>query len=182
MLAHYFRTDVEEEASDTHTHTQKRERDPRVRAHTHTHTHTQEREERRGRARERERERGRESGERAREGGRESVCCLVASHSHLALFQSLIDLAGSERASESLARRKEGGYINKSLLTLGNVISKLSELSLKKDVCVAARLSLPAFLLASESRSFTMHPSVRIQALRAYFLWFGLVCFSACLC
>jgi hypothetical protein len=40
---------------------------------------------------------------------------------------NLIDLAGSERASESLDRRKEGGYINKSLLTLGNVISKLSE-------------------------------------------------------
>ncbi len=40
---------------------------------------------------------------------------------------NLIDLAGSERASESVARRKEGGYINKSLLTLGNVISKLSE-------------------------------------------------------
>lgn len=48
--------------------------------------------------------------------------------------QSLIDLAGSERASESLARRKEGGYINKSLLTLGNVIAKLSEMSVTKDV------------------------------------------------
>lgn len=48
--------------------------------------------------------------------------------------QSLIDLAGSERASESLARRKEGGYINKSLLTLGNVIAKLSEMSITKDV------------------------------------------------
>ena len=48
--------------------------------------------------------------------------------------QSLIDLAGSERASESLARRKEGGYINKSLLTLVNVSAKLSEMSITKDV------------------------------------------------
>eukprot|EP01117_Protostelium_nocturnum_P014140 TRINITY_DN5344_c0_g1_i1.p1 TRINITY_DN5344_c0_g1~~TRINITY_DN5344_c0_g1_i1.p1 ORF type:complete len:374 (+),score=139.11 TRINITY_DN5344_c0_g1_i1:1082-2203(+) len=44
---------------------------------------------------------------------------------------NLIDLAGSERASNEAAngelRRKEGAYINKSLLTLGQVISKLSE-------------------------------------------------------
>lgn len=39
----------------------------------------------------------------------------------------MIDLAGSEKASESLSRRKEGGFINKSLLTLGNVIAKLAE-------------------------------------------------------
>ena len=44
--------------------------------------------------------------------------------------QSLVDLAGSERLSQSGAeglRAKEGGHINKSLLTLGSVISKLSE-------------------------------------------------------
>jgi centromeric protein E len=41
---------------------------------------------------------------------------------------SLVDLAGSERVIDTQAkgiRLKEGGHINKSLLTLGNVISKL---------------------------------------------------------
>ncbi|KAJ3059356.1 hypothetical protein HK102_010039, partial [Quaeritorhiza haematococci] len=40
---------------------------------------------------------------------------------------NLIDLAGSEKATSDLDRRKEGSYINKSLLTLGNVISKLTD-------------------------------------------------------
>lgn len=40
---------------------------------------------------------------------------------------SLIDLAGSEKAAESKERRQEGSHINKSLLTLGTVVSKLSE-------------------------------------------------------
>ncbi|OXV11710.1 hypothetical protein Egran_00528 [Elaphomyces granulatus] len=40
---------------------------------------------------------------------------------------SLIDLAGSERAAESKERRTEGAHINKSLLTLGTVIARLSE-------------------------------------------------------
>lgn len=40
---------------------------------------------------------------------------------------SLIDLAGSEKAAESKERRTEGSHINKSLLTLGTVVSKLSE-------------------------------------------------------
>ncbi|CAO3643581.1 unnamed protein product [Mucor hiemalis] len=39
---------------------------------------------------------------------------------------NLIDLAGSEKVATDFERRKEGGYINKSLLTLGNVISKLT--------------------------------------------------------
>ncbi|CAM0943784.1 unnamed protein product [Alopecurus aequalis] len=41
----------------------------------------------------------------------------------------LIDLAGSEssRAETTGVRRKEGSYINKSLLTLGTVISKLTD-------------------------------------------------------
>ena len=39
----------------------------------------------------------------------------------------MIDLAGSEKASAEEERRKEGSFINKSLLTLGNVVSKLSE-------------------------------------------------------
>ena len=38
----------------------------------------------------------------------------------------MIDLAGSEKASSQDMRRKEGAYINKSLLTLGTVISRLS--------------------------------------------------------
>ncbi|XP_027935876.1 kinesin-like protein KIN-7K, chloroplastic isoform X2 [Vigna unguiculata] len=42
---------------------------------------------------------------------------------------NLIDLAGSEssRAETTGMRRREGSYINKSLLTLGSVISKLTE-------------------------------------------------------
>lgn len=40
---------------------------------------------------------------------------------------SLIDLAGSERAAEDKDRRKEGSHINKSLLTLGTIISRLSD-------------------------------------------------------
>jgi centromeric protein E len=40
---------------------------------------------------------------------------------------SLIDLAGSEKAAESRERRQEGAHINKSLLTLGTVIARLSE-------------------------------------------------------
>lgn len=41
----------------------------------------------------------------------------------LAQLQNLIDLAGSEssRAETTGVRRKEGSYINKSLLTLGTV-------------------------------------------------------------
>ncbi|KAI4602711.1 hypothetical protein KJ359_007929 [Pestalotiopsis sp. 9143b] len=46
---------------------------------------------------------------------------------------SLIDLAGSEKAAESKERRQEGSHINKSLLTLGTVISKLSEAKDKQD-------------------------------------------------
>ncbi|CAM0137963.1 unnamed protein product [Umbelopsis sp. WA50703] len=40
---------------------------------------------------------------------------------------NLIDLAGSEKATSHSDRRKEGAFINKSLLTLGTVISKLTE-------------------------------------------------------
>jgi len=39
---------------------------------------------------------------------------------------SLIDLAGSEKAAENKERRMEGSHINKSLLTLGTVIARLS--------------------------------------------------------
>ena len=40
---------------------------------------------------------------------------------------NLIDLAGSEKVNSVVDRRIEGSYINKSLLTLGTVISKLAE-------------------------------------------------------
>ncbi|KAK9473100.1 P-loop containing nucleoside triphosphate hydrolase protein [Dipodascopsis tothii] len=39
---------------------------------------------------------------------------------------NLCDLAGSERAAADAARRKEGAYINKSLLTLGTIVSRLA--------------------------------------------------------
>lgn len=42
---------------------------------------------------------------------------------------SLCDLAGSERATSSAERRKEGAFINKSLLALSTVINKLSMVS-----------------------------------------------------
>lgn len=41
----------------------------------------------------------------------------------------LCDLAGSERAAQKVERRKEGAFINKSLLTLGTVIARLSMVS-----------------------------------------------------
>jgi hypothetical protein len=48
----------------------------------------------------------------------------------LGQLQNLIDLAGSEssRAETTGVRRKEGSYINKSLLTLGTVSLVLKSL------------------------------------------------------
>ena len=46
---------------------------------------------------------------------------------------SLIDLAGSEKAAENKERRTEGAHINKSLLTLGTVIGRLSGEDEKED-------------------------------------------------
>ncbi|KAJ7341617.1 hypothetical protein JRQ81_005937 [Phrynocephalus forsythii] len=70
----------------------------------------------------------------------------------------LVDLAGSERADATGAtgvRLKEGGNINKSLVTLGNVISALADLSQdastpvtkKKQVFVPYRDSILTWLL-----------------------------------
>uniref|UniRef100_A0A0D3FYF2 Kinesin motor domain-containing protein n=1 Tax=Oryza barthii TaxID=65489 RepID=A0A0D3FYF2_9ORYZ len=53
-----------------------------------------------------------------------------SSRSHQILKLNFVDLAGSERASQALsagARLKEGCHINRSLLTLGTVIRKLSK-------------------------------------------------------
>lgn len=55
------------------------------------------------------------------------VDLVAQTDSHCTL--SLCDLAGSERATSSLERRKEGAFINKSLLALSTVINKLSLLS-----------------------------------------------------
>lgn len=52
---------------------------------------------------------------------------------------NLIDLAGSERAATEMARRKEGAYINKSLLTLGTVIAKLTETQAHADAHIPYR-------------------------------------------
>ncbi|RCK55290.1 Kinesin-like protein KIP2 [Candida viswanathii] len=53
------------------------------------------------------------------------------SETELKSTLSLCDLAGLERAATSLERRKEGSYINKSLLALSNVINKLSSSALE---------------------------------------------------
>ncbi|CAA7034574.1 unnamed protein product [Microthlaspi erraticum] len=53
-----------------------------------------------------------------------------SSRSHTIFRMNLVELAGSERAAKTGAagvRLKEGSHINKSLMTLGTVIKKLSE-------------------------------------------------------
>ncbi|KAL1535233.1 Kinesin-like protein KIN-7E [Salvia divinorum] len=54
---------------------------------------------------------------------------LLSSRSHTIFTLHLIDLAGSESSKTETTglRRKEGSYINKSLLTLSAVISKLTD-------------------------------------------------------
>lgn len=53
----------------------------------------------------------------------------VVSNTSINCTLSLCDLAGSEKATLSAERRKEGAFINKSLLALSTVINKLSLLS-----------------------------------------------------
>lgn len=48
---------------------------------------------------------------------------------------SLIDLAGSEKATSDKERTREGKYINTSLLTLGSVIGTLAENAAKGKKC-----------------------------------------------
>ena len=63
---------------------------------------------------------------------------------------SLVDLAGSERANKTGAqgeRLKEGSNINKSLTTLGLVISKLADQSAGRDKFVPYRDSVLTWLL-----------------------------------
>ena len=68
-----------------------------------------------------------ESRERAALGGKtnDKRAALVPGGVRVSTL-SMIDLAGSERAADSKERQKEGAHINKSLLTLGTVVSKLS--------------------------------------------------------
>ncbi|OAD67088.1 hypothetical protein PHYBLDRAFT_22536, partial [Phycomyces blakesleeanus NRRL 1555(-)] len=56
-----------------------------------------------------------------------NIACVCVCVCVCYVSQNLIDLAGSEKAVTNQERRKEGAYINKSLLTLGTVISKLTE-------------------------------------------------------
>lgn len=53
----------------------------------------------------------------------------MVTNTELRSTLSLCDLAGSERATSSAERRKEGAFINKSLLALSTVINKLSLVS-----------------------------------------------------
>lgn len=53
----------------------------------------------------------------------------------------LCDLAGSERAVAASERRKEGSFINKSLLTLGTVIARLAASSQSSSILSSASLS-----------------------------------------
>lgn len=55
------------------------------------------------------------------------VCMEDNKGNEITSVLNFCDLAGSERATSQIDRRKEGSYINKSLLALGNVITKLSE-------------------------------------------------------
>lgn len=58
----------------------------------------------------------------------------MAMNSEHKSILSLCDLAGSERATLCAERRKEGSYINKSLLALSTVINKLSLSSLSGNL------------------------------------------------
>ncbi|KAF3481733.1 uncharacterized protein GIQ15_04492 [Arthroderma uncinatum] len=66
-----------------------------------------------------------ESRERAPVAGQEKRAAIAPGGVRVSTL-SLIDLAGSERAAESKERRAEGAHINKSLLTLGTVIARLT--------------------------------------------------------
>ena len=63
---------------------------------------------------------------------------------------SLVDLAGSERAESTGAkgtRLKEGANINKSLTTLGKVISALAENSVKSIILMLIYINLTCSII-----------------------------------
>jgi hypothetical protein len=74
---------------------------------------------------------------------------------------TLVDLAGSERVAKTGAegiRMKEGTAINKSLLTLGNVINKLSEGAAAAGVLtVRPKASAQQLAFVQDSTSASMH-------------------------
>jgi centromeric protein E len=66
---------------------------------------------------------------------------------------SLVDLAGSESVKytgSTGVRQKEGQYINKSLLTLGHVVHKLSEMSLREKIGGASSSSALSMMAPNE--------------------------------
>lgn len=68
---------------------------------------------------------------------------IVAPGGVLVSTLSLIDLAGSEKAADNKERRTEGSHINKSLLTLGTVIARLSGEEDGKDGADKVQKHLP---------------------------------------
>jgi centromeric protein E len=76
---------------------------------------------------------------------------------------SLVDLAGSESVKNTKstgARKKEGQYINKSLLTLGHVVYKLAEISSKSiggRVVDATHIPVSDLAVLTNSGSFNYH-------------------------
>ena len=85
---------------------------------------------------------------------------------------TLVDLAGSERIAKTGAeglRMKEGASINKSLLTLGTVINRLSEgaQAQGKRAALVHHFSHPFMvnaLLADTAGSKSAHPDIAMQA------------------
>lgn len=57
------------------------------------------------------------------------VALIDGNSDEIVSLLNFCDLAGSERSTTKSDRRKEGSYINKSLLALGTVIMKLSQIS-----------------------------------------------------
>jgi hypothetical protein len=67
------------------------------------------------------------------------------------IIQSLIDLAGSEKATSDKERTREGKYINTSLLTLGSVIGTLAENAAKNKKSEASSYAMLGILKLSFS-------------------------------
>lgn len=81
----------------------------------------------------------------------------------------LVDLAGSERANASGAtgqRLKEGGHINKSLVTLGSVISALAEASKNQNANSGKRVRLSIFKLCTYEKLDTLYTTLELQLQR----------------
>lgn len=95
----------------------------------------------------------------------------------------LVDLAGSERADATGAtgvRLKEGGNINKSLVTLGNVISALGRFTLVSSYslwfCVSPKQLCLCCKLRLDPQSF-LKPSQKEKSLIIFCPFFFFFCF-----